>query len=83
MYQRELLAELARLAYETIKELMIEAVAAEKLFAHNIFPWLKGKGLLSEEHMELLLSFRHSWRIEMSNGVLHTSFAFSGSLVLR
>ena len=110
MYQRELLADMARLAYETIKELMIEAVtddkarpgvvavpqsfksvlnvhphthclasrgvwdaqgqwipipyidtvAAEKLFAHKIFRLLKGKGLLSEERMELLLSFRHS-----------------------
>jgi hypothetical protein len=30
MYQRELLADMARLAYETIKELMIEAVADDK-----------------------------------------------------
>ena len=107
---RELLGDLARLAYETIKELMIEAVgddkarpgvvavpqsfgsvlnvhphthclvsrgvwdaqgqwlplpyidtvAAEKLFAHKILHLLKSKGLLTEERIELLTSFRHS-----------------------
>jgi hypothetical protein len=110
MRQRELLGDLARLAYETIKELMIEAVgndkvrpgvvavpqtfgsavnahphahclasrgvwdetgqwlplpfidtvAAEKLFAHKILHLLKTKGLLSDERIELLDSFRHS-----------------------
>ena len=110
MRQRELLGDLARLAYETIKELMIEAVgndkvrpgvvavpqtfgsvvnahphahclasrgvwdetgqwlplpyidtvAAEKLFAHKILHLLKSKGLLTEERIELLTSFRHS-----------------------
>jgi len=30
MHHRELLADLARLAYETIKELMIDAVADDK-----------------------------------------------------
>jgi hypothetical protein len=110
MRQRELLGDLARLAYETIKELMIEAVgndkvrpgvvavpqtfgsvvnahphahcltsrgvwdetgqwwplpyidtvAAEKLFAHKILHLLKNKGLLSDERIELLDSFRHS-----------------------
>jgi len=107
---RELLGDLARLAYETIKELMIEAVAApharpgvvvvpqtfgsvlnlhphahclasrgvwdaqgkwtpipyldnlaaEKLFRHKIFHLLKSKGLLSDERLELLNSFRHT-----------------------
>jgi len=110
MYQRELLGDLARLGYETIKELMIEAVgndkarpgvvavpqtfgnsinphphahclasrgvwdekgqwipvpyvdtvAAEKLFAHKIVHLLKTKGLVSDERIELLDSFRHS-----------------------
>jgi hypothetical protein len=110
MHRRELLGDLARLAYETIKELMIEAVgdpqsrpgvvavpqtfgsliqphphthclasrgvwndrgdwipvpyidttAAEKLFAHKILHLLKNKGLLSDERIELLSSFRHS-----------------------
>ena len=110
MYHRELLGDLARLAYETIKELMIEAVGndkarpgvvavpqtfgnvlnphphthclasrgvwdekgqwlpvpyidtvvAEKLFAHKIVHLLKTKGLVSDERIELLDSFRHS-----------------------
>ncbi|NIS83238.1 MAG: hypothetical protein GTO14_24230 [Anaerolineales bacterium] len=110
MHHRKLLGDLARLAYETIKELMLEAVgddgarpgvvavpqsfgsvlnahphthclasrgvwdaqgqwlpipyidtvAAEKLFAHKILHLLKSKGLLSDERMELLTSFRHS-----------------------
>ena len=107
---RELLADLATLAYETIQQLMADAVgdenarpgvvavpqtfgsvvnvhphahclasrgvwnrqgqwlplpyvdtlAAEKLFAHKIFRLLKNKGLLSDERIELLLSFRNS-----------------------
>ena len=110
MRHRELLRDLARLAYETIKELMIEAagddksrpgvvavpqsfgsvlnshphchslasrgvwdaqgqwlpipyidtVAAEKLFAHKILHLLKSKGLLTDDCIELLRSFRHS-----------------------
>jgi hypothetical protein len=110
MRHRELLRNLARLAYETIKELMIDAagddkarpgvvavpqsfgsvlnvhphchclasrgvwdaqgqwlpipyidtVAAEKLFAHKILHLLKSKGLLTDERIELLRSFRHS-----------------------
>ncbi len=110
MRHRELLGELARLAYETIKELMLEAagddkarpgvvavpqtfgsliqphphlhalasrglwdkqgqwlpvpyvdtIAAEKLFAHKILHLLKSKGLLSDERIELLCSFRRS-----------------------
>jgi hypothetical protein len=110
IYHRELLGDLARLAYETIKELMIEAVgndkarpgvvavpqtfgnvlnphphahclasrglwdekgqwlplpyidtvAAEKLFAHKVLHLLKSKGLLTDERIELLDSFRHS-----------------------
>ena len=105
MHRRELLAALSRLAFETIQELMGEAVgddnarpgvvavpqtfgsvlqphphlhalasrgvwnrhgqwlpvpyvgnvAAEKLFAHKIFRLLKGKALLSDERMELVL----------------------------
>jgi len=110
MRNRELLADLARLAYETIKQLMADALgdpnarpgviavpqtfgsvlnphphvhclasrgvwnrqghwlplpyvdtlAAEKLFAHKIFHLLKSKGLLSDERIELLQSFRNS-----------------------
>ena len=110
MFRRELLGDLVRLAYETIHELMSEAVgddkarpgvvavpqtfgsvlnvhphahclasrglwdekgqwlpvpyvdttAAETLFAHKIFLLLKSKNLLSNERMELLLSFRNS-----------------------
>lgn len=110
MRNRELLADLATLAYETIQQLMADAVgdekarpgvvavpqtfgsvvnvhphahclasrgvwnrqgqwlplpyvdtlAAEKLFAHKIFRLLKNKGLLSDERIELLLSFRNS-----------------------
>jgi hypothetical protein len=110
MHRRELLGDLARLAYETIKELMIEAVgddkarpgvvavpqsfgsvlnvhphchclasrgvwdaqgqwlpvpyidpiAAERLFRHKIMRLLKSKGLLTDERIELLTSFRHS-----------------------
>ena len=108
MNHRELLADLARLAYETIQELMSEAAgdprarpgvvavpqtfgkalrphphthclvsrgvwneqgqwtpvpyidtnAAEKLFAHKVVRFLKSKGLLSDERIELLNSFR-------------------------
>jgi len=110
MRNRELLADLATLAYETIQQLMADAVgdenarpgvvavpetfgsvvnvhphahclasrgvwnrqgqwlplpyvdtlAAEKLFRHKIFRLLKNKELLSDERMELLLSFRNS-----------------------
>ena len=110
MHHRELLADLARLAFETIQQLMADAsgdenarpgvvavpqtfgsvlnvhphvhclasrgvwtrqgqwlplpyvdtLAAEKLFAHKIFHLLKSKGLLSDERIELLLSFRNS-----------------------
>ena len=110
MRHREILGDFARLAYETIKELMIDAVgddkarpgvvavpqtfgnvlnphphahclgsrgvwddkgqwipvpyvdtgAAEKLFRIKIFHLLKSKGLLSDERIELLDSFRHS-----------------------
>ena len=38
----------------------IDTTAAEKLFAHKIFRLLKSKDLLSDERMELLLSFRNS-----------------------
>ena len=38
----------------------IDTVAAEKLFAHKILHLLKSKGLLTEERIELLTSFRHS-----------------------
>jgi hypothetical protein len=110
MRNRELLADLARLAYETIQQLLsdasgdgnarpgvvavpqtfgsvlnvhphvhclasrgvwnrqgqwlplpyVDTLAAEKLFAHKIFHLLKSKGLLSDERIELLLSFRNS-----------------------
>jgi Putative transposase/Transposase zinc-binding domain len=110
MRNRELLADLASLAYQTIEQLMADAVgdrnarpgvvavpqtfgsvlnvhphahclasrgvwdekgqwlpvpyvdtgAAEKLFAHKIFRLLKRKGLVSDERLELLLSFRNS-----------------------
>ncbi len=38
----------------------VDTLAAEKLFAHKIFRLLKSKGLLSDERLELLLSFRNS-----------------------
>ena len=38
----------------------IDTNAAEKLFAHKIFRLLKSKDLLSDERMQLLLSFRNS-----------------------
>ena len=38
----------------------IDTNAAEKLFAHKIFHLLKSHDLLSNERIELLLSFRHS-----------------------
>ena len=38
----------------------IDTTAAEKLFAHKIMRLLKSKDLLSDERMELLLSFRNS-----------------------
>ena len=110
MHERKLLGDLARLAYETIQELMsevagdprarpgvvavpqtfgnavrahphihclasrgiwneqgqwtpvpyIDSLAAEKLFAHKVFRFLKSKGLVSDERIELLRSFRHS-----------------------
>jgi len=110
MRHRELLGDLARLAYETLKELMSEATgdenvrpgvvavpqtfgsvvnpnphvhclvsrgvwddlgqwtpvpyldvhAAEKLWAHKVLRVLQSKGLLSDERIELLASFRHS-----------------------
>ena len=110
MRDRELLSDLARLAYETIKQLMCEATgdakarpgvvcvpqtfgsllqpnphthylvsrgvwnangqwisvpyidtnAAEKLFRHKILHFLERKGLVSDERIELLNSFRHS-----------------------
>jgi hypothetical protein len=38
----------------------VSTTAAEKLFAHKIIHLLKNKGLLSDERIELLGSFRHS-----------------------
>jgi len=38
----------------------IDTNAAEKLFAHKIFHLLESNDLLSDERIELLLSFRHS-----------------------
>ncbi len=38
----------------------VDTNAAEKLFAHKIFRLLKSKDLLSDERMQLLLSFRNS-----------------------
>ena len=110
MHHRELLGDLARLSYETIRQLMTEAVAddharpgvvavpqtfgsilnphphihclasrgvwdekahwtpvayldthaAETLFAHKVLHLLQVKGLLSQERIELLTSFRNS-----------------------
>jgi hypothetical protein len=110
LYHRELLGQLCRAAYETVKELMVAAVedkdirpgmvaviqtfsdnlrwnphvhalatrggwnadgqwipvpyidphAAELLFRHKIFQLLKTQGLLSDERIELLLSWRHT-----------------------
>jgi hypothetical protein len=110
LYHRELLGQLCRAAYETVKELMIAATedkdirpgmvaviqtfsqfllwnphihalasrggwnaqgqwvpvpfidphAAELLFRHKIFQLLKTQGLISDERIELLLSWRHT-----------------------
>ena len=38
----------------------VDTLAAEKLFAHKILHLLKSKGLLSDERIELLCSFRRS-----------------------
>jgi hypothetical protein len=110
LYHRELLGQLCRAAYQTVKELMIAATedkdiqsgmvavvqtfaqtlrwnphihalgsrggwnargqwipvpyidahAAELLFRHKVFQLLKNHGLLSEERIELLMSWRHT-----------------------
>ncbi len=111
LHHRELLGELSKAAYETVKELMTAAAleekgfrpgvvsvvqtfgdranfhphvhalvtrggwsrsgewvpvpyvderAAEELFRHKVLGMLRGKGLLSEERIELLLSWRRS-----------------------
>ena len=110
LYHRELLGQLCRAAYETVKELMTAAVqdedirpgmvtviqtfsdnlrwnphahalatrggwnaqgqwipvpyidphAAELLFRHKIFQLLKTQGLLSDERIELLMSWKHT-----------------------
>jgi hypothetical protein len=38
----------------------IDTQAAEKLFAHKVIHFLKGKALVSDERIELLGSFRRS-----------------------
>ncbi|NIS82011.1 MAG: hypothetical protein GTO14_17790, partial [Anaerolineales bacterium] len=38
----------------------IHTTAAEKLFRHKIIHWLKNKGLLSDERIEILNAFRRS-----------------------
>ncbi len=110
LYHRELLGQLCRAAYETVKELMVAATedrdirpgmvaviqtfsqflrwnphihalatrggwnargqwipvpyidphAAELLFRHKIFQLLKTQGLISDERIELLLSWKHT-----------------------
>ena len=54
---RRLLGELAKAAWETVRDLMSEA---ESLFRLKVLVLLKNKGLLSNERIELLESFRHS-----------------------
>jgi len=126
LHHRELLGKLSRAAWETVSELMSEAVgeegfrtgmvvavhssgdflrwhphahavvprggwlacgewvpvpyldelAAERLFRHKVLSFLKEEGLISEERIELLLSWRHSGfsvdmsvKVERSGGV--------------
>ena len=38
----------------------VDAKAAEQLFRHKVITLLRDEGLLTEEHIELLLSWRHS-----------------------
>jgi hypothetical protein len=38
----------------------VDAVAAEQLFRHQVIALLRDEGLLSEERIALLLSWRHS-----------------------
>ena len=45
----------------------LDALAAERLFRHKVLSFLKQEGLLSEERIELLLSWRHSgFSVDMS-----------------
>ncbi len=44
----------------SVRRPLVDTRAAEKSFAHKIFRLLKSKGLLSDERVELLLSFRNS-----------------------
>ena len=66
LHHRELLGELSKTAYETVKELMTAAALEERgeLFRHKVLGMPRGKGLLSEERIELLLSWgrrNHGW----------------------
>jgi hypothetical protein len=38
----------------------VDQIAAAALFRHKVFRFLRADGLLSQERMELLLSWRHS-----------------------
>ena len=110
LHHRELLGDMARLAYETVREMMAAAVdehdarpgmvaviqtfasslkwnphihsivsrgvwtpdgewlpiayvdahQAELLFRHKLFALLRDRGLISEQRIDLLLSWRHS-----------------------
>ncbi len=110
LYHRELLGDMARLAYETVREMMaaivdepdarpgmvaviqtfasslkwnphihsivsrgvfkpdgtwipvpyVDAHQAELLFRHKLFALLRDRGLISEQRIDLLLSWRHS-----------------------
>ncbi len=110
LHHRELLGKLSRAAWETVRDLMVEAagdaglrpamvvsvhtasdclgwhphahalvprggwlkngewapvpylgeLAAEKLFRHKVLSFLRSEGLISEERIELLLSWRHT-----------------------
>ncbi|KKK63088.1 hypothetical protein LCGC14_2997810, partial [marine sediment metagenome] len=54
----------------------IDTLAAEKLFAHKVIRFLKNKGLVSDERIELLRSFRHSgFSVDCSVTVWHDDTA--------
>jgi hypothetical protein len=47
----------------------VDTEAAERLFRHNVLSILKAEGLLSEERLELLLSWNHYTGFSAHNAV--------------
>jgi len=59
LHHRDLLGELCRAAYDTVRELMVAAVD-NKDFRPGMVAVIQKQGLLSDERMALLSSWRHS-----------------------